>query len=154
MGVLGRTYDNQNCSVARTLEVVGERWTLLILRDAFFGITRFADFAADLGVARNILQERLTRLVDEGLMERVQYQDRPVRFEYRLTPKGEDLWPVLMSLMHYGDSHLAPDGPPVLLVHRDCGGRIDDRRRCDKCGAELQRRDLQARRGPGARAAA
>jgi DNA-binding HxlR family transcriptional regulator len=142
--MLGRTY-GMNCSVARTLEIVGERWTLLILRDAFFGVRRFGDFADNLGIARNVLQDRLSRLVDEGLMERVPYQERPVRHEYRLTKKGKDLWPVLDSLRQYGDAHLSPDGPPMIVTHRDCGGELDDRRMCKRCGAALDRRDVQVR---------
>lgn len=149
--MLGRTYDNVNCSVARTLEIVGERWTLMILRDAFFGVSRFGDFADDLGIARNVLQDRLERLVEEGVLERVPYQERPPRHEYHLTAKGRDLWPVLISLMKYGDRHLAPGGAPLLLTHRDCGGEMDDRRICSTCGKHLTREDVKARRGPGAR---
>ena len=91
--MLPRTYDDQNCSVARALEVLGDRWTLLVIRDAFLGVRRFDDFQRDLGVARNVLSDRLARLVDEGLLERHRYQERPERFEYRLTEKGIDLWP-------------------------------------------------------------
>jgi DNA-binding HxlR family transcriptional regulator len=147
--MLGRTYDNQNCSVARTLELVGERWTLLIIRDAFVGVRRFGDFAERLGVARNVLQDRLERLVDEGILEKVPYQERPVRHEYRLTAKGRDLWPVLVSLLKYGDRHLAPEGPPLVLVHRGCGGEVDDRRICVACGQKLEVGDVKATAGPG-----
>src|SRR3954468_15276829 len=92
--MLPRTYETQVCSVARALEVLGDRWTLLVLRDAFRRVRRFEDFQRSLGVARNVLTDRLTRLVDEGIMRRVPYQERPVRFEYRLTEKGRELWPV------------------------------------------------------------
>jgi DNA-binding HxlR family transcriptional regulator len=140
--VLGRTYDNQNCSVARTLEVVGERWTMLILRDAFFGVRRFDDFQRDLGIARNVLQTRLERLVDEGILDRVPYQERPLRHEYRLTEKGIDLWPTLVAMLAWGDKHCAPDGPPTIIVHRgECGGRIDDRRICTACGKHVEARE-------------
>jgi DNA-binding HxlR family transcriptional regulator len=147
--VLGNTYSSQNCSVARTLELVGERWTILILRDAFLGVRRFDDFQRSLGVARNVLQARLARLVDNGLLERVRYQERPERFEYRLTDKGLDLWPIVVSLLAWGDRYLAPEGPPVVLEHRDCGGRVNDRRICERCGAQLDRHDVRARPGPG-----
>jgi DNA-binding HxlR family transcriptional regulator len=149
--MLGRTYENENCSVARTLELVGERWTLLIIRDAFFGVRRFGDFAERLGIARNVLQDRLERLVAEGILEKVPYQDRPVRHEYRLTEQGRDLWPVLVSLLKYGDRHHAPDGPPMLLLHRDCGGEIDDRRICTECGAMVELGDARIVPGPGSR---
>jgi DNA-binding HxlR family transcriptional regulator len=147
-GMLGNTYENQVCSAARALEVIGERWTMLIVRDAFLGIRRFDDFQRSLGIARNVLQARLGRLVDNGILERVRYQERPERFEYRLTKKGVDLWPVMVSLLAWGDRHAAPDGPPVVLRHRDCGGRINDRRICEKCGALLGPRDAEATRGP------
>jgi DNA-binding HxlR family transcriptional regulator len=144
--MLGRAYDNQVCSIAGTLEVVGERWSLLIVREAFLGTRRFDDFQRNLGIARNVLQTRLERLVEEGVLERRQYQERPQRWEYRLTEKGIDLWPVLVSLMSWGDRHVYPDGPPVVMEHRDCGGRVDDRRICTKCGALLEARDVRARR--------
>jgi len=97
--MLPRTYDGQRCSIARSLEVLGDRWTLLIVRDAFPGVRRFDDFQRSLDVARNILTDRLSRLVQERILERHRYQDRPERFEYRLTDKGLDLWPVTMSLL-------------------------------------------------------
>jgi DNA-binding HxlR family transcriptional regulator len=149
--MLGNTYRGQVCSVARTLELVGERWTILILRDAFLGVRRFDDFQRSLGVARNVLQGRLERLVENEILERVRYQERPERFEYRLTEKGLDLWPVLVALISWGDRHAAPDGPPVVLEHRGCGGAVNDRRICDACGAYLGPRDVRARRGPAAR---
>src|SRR5919107_3516449 len=147
--MLGRLYESQACSVARTLEVVGERWTLLILRDAFLGGRRFGDFAERLGVARNILQDRLERLVDHGLLEKVPYQERPLRHEYRLTQRGRDLWPVLVALLKYGDRHFAPEGPPLVLRHRECGGEVDDRRICTACGEHLELGDVELKRGPG-----
>ena len=154
--VLHRTYENQICSIARSLELVGERWTLLILRDAFLGIRRFDDFQRDLGIARNVLADRLDRLVDEGILERRRYQERPERFEYRLTATGRDLWPVLHALATWGDRHAAPDGPPRLFRHRGCGGEVTDRRTCSKCGAELEvaRRRGARRAGPEGRVAA
>ena len=142
--MLHNTYEGQTCSVARTLEIVGERWTLLILRDAFLGVRRFDDFQRNLGIARNVLNTRLQRLVDAGLLERRRYQDRPARYEYRLTDKGLDLWPALVALMQWGDRHAATeDGPPLRLEHRDCGGVMTDRRTCAACGAELGVRDVR-----------
>src|SRR5215204_3268371 len=99
--MLHNTYEGQTCSVARALELVGERWTLLVLRDAFLGVRRFDDFQRSLGVARNVLQTRLERLVEEDLLERRLYQERPARYEYRLTEKGLDLWPALVALMKW-----------------------------------------------------
>src|SRR4051794_37377711 len=149
--VLHNTYEGQTCSVARALEVVGERWTILILRDAFGGIRRFDDFQRSLGVARNVLNTRLQRLVDAGVLERRRYQERPERFEYRLTERGIELWPVVVSLMQWGDRHFAGDaGPPVVLLHKECGGVVNDRRVCTSCGAELGARDVKPAPGPGA----
>jgi DNA-binding HxlR family transcriptional regulator len=148
--MLRSDYAAENCSIARTLEVIGERWTMLLLREAFLGTRRFDDFQRTLGVARNVLQSRLERLVEAGVFERRRYQDRPERYEYVLTSKGADLWPVLVSLLQWGDRHAAPDGPPVVLQHNGCGGEVDDRRRCSRCGQDLDVRHVTARRGPGA----
>lgn len=149
--MLPRTYETQHCSIARALEVLGDRWTLLVIRDAFLGLRRFDDFQRDLGVARNVLTDRLGRLVEEGVLERRRYQERPERFEYRLTQKGRDLWPVTMALLRWGDRHYATEGAPRLVRHRDCGGSITERLRCDRCGADLELRDVEAFFGPGAR---
>ncbi len=110
--MLGRTYEGQNCSIAKSLELVGERWTMLVVREVFLGHRRFDEIAARLGIARNVLTARLGRLVEEGVLERSRYQERPERFEYRLTEKGIDLWPVIVSLIQFGDRYYAPDGPP------------------------------------------
>jgi DNA-binding HxlR family transcriptional regulator len=145
--MLGRSYDNLNCSVARALEAIGERWTILILRDAFLGVRRFDDFQKDLGIARNVLQTRLEHLVDDGIMERSPYQDRPVRYEYRLTQKGLDLWPIIVAMLGWGDTYAAPDGPPLRITHRgDCGGAVTDRGICSVCGAVLNAREVSAER--------
>ena len=112
--MLGRDYEGQNCSIARALEVVGERWTLLIVRDAVAGRRRFDEFQQSLGISRNILTERLGRLVEEGIFERVRYQDHPERYEYRLTPKGRDLDLALQGLRQWGDTYLS-ERPPALL---------------------------------------
>jgi DNA-binding HxlR family transcriptional regulator len=153
--VLHRTYEGQICSIARALEVVGERWTLLILRNAFLGMRRFDDFQANLGVSRGVLAARLQWLCDEGILERRRYQERPERFEYRLTQKGRDLWPLMMALTKWGDRHEAgPEGPPRLITHRDCGGDVTDHLTCAKCGAELTLHDVETRLTPAARNAA
>jgi DNA-binding HxlR family transcriptional regulator len=112
--VLRRDYQDQNCSIARTLEVVGERWTLLIIRDALLGLARFEEFQHSLGIARNVLAERLNRLVDEGILERVRYSERPPRHEYVLTEKGRELRLALAGLRQWGDAYLSPK-PPTLL---------------------------------------
>ena len=151
--MLKRDYD-QTCSVARSLEVLGERWTLLVIRDVFYGKRRFAAIQEDLGVARNVLATRLARLVAEGILEKRPYQDRPIRYEYFLTEKGIDLWPVMITMMHWGDHWLATDeGPPVVIHHKECGGEVDDRGYCERCGERLTARDAYAEGGPGLEAA-
>jgi DNA-binding HxlR family transcriptional regulator len=151
--MLKRDYD-QTCSVARSLEVLGERWTLLVIRDIFYGKRRFAAIQEDLGVARNVLATRLARLVAEGILEKRPYQDRPTRYEYFLTEKGIDLWPVMITMMHWGDHWLATDeGPPIVIHHKECGGEVDDRGYCERCGERLTARDAYAEGGPGLDAA-
>ena len=152
--MLGRTYEGQNCSVAKSLELIGERWTMLVVREVFLGHRRFDEIAARLNIARNVLTTRLARLVDEGVLEKVRYQERPERFEYRLTEKGIDLWPVMVSLIQYGDRYYAPDGPPLILEHKGCGGRLDGHRICSRCGERLNARAVTAQPGPGAPSAA
>ena len=152
--MLPRTYEDQNCSIARTLEVLGDRWTMLVMRDAFLRVRRFEDFQRELGIARNVLTDRLNRLVEEGILERVRYQDRPARFEYRLTEKGIDLWPVMMTMMQWGDRYYAPEGRPRIIRHRDCGGELIDHLKCSKCGAGLGPRDVVADPGLDLRTAA
>jgi DNA-binding HxlR family transcriptional regulator len=148
--MLPADYSSQNCSIARTLELIGERWTILIVREAFLGTRRFDDFQRRLGIARNVLQTRLERLVEEGIMRREPYQERPRRYEYRLTSTGVDLWPIVVALLKWGDRHVAPGGPPMVLEHKGCGSELDDRRRCLRCGADLEAWDVTARPGPGA----
>ena len=148
--MLPRTYEGQNCSVARALEAVGERWTLLILRDACCrGVTRFDDFERSLGIPRSVLATRLDRLREAGILERRRYQTRPERFEYVPTERGLELFPAIVALMRWGDRHLAPDGPPGMLEHVDCGGVITEKLTCSACGQELGARDVQTRPGPG-----
>ena len=141
--MLKSTYEDQVCSAARALEVVGERWTILILREAFLGTRRFEPIQERLGIARNVLSTRLQKLVEHGVLEK---RGR----DYLLTDKGLDLWPVLHSLLIWGDRHEAPAGPPMLLEHRGCGGAVDEHRLCAGCGTRLTARDVRARPGPGA----
>ena len=149
--MLGSTYDDQTCSIARALEVVGERWTLLVLRDLFLGLRRFEELQGDLGIARNVLTSRLEKLVEHGVVTKDPYSERPLRHEYRLTEKGVDLWPTVVSLLQWGDKWDRPDaGVPTVLRHRDCGGEVDAHRVCARCGERLGPRDVRAEAGPGA----
>jgi DNA-binding HxlR family transcriptional regulator len=152
--MLKRSYEGQDCSIARALEVIGDRWTLLILRDTAFGARRFDDLQRSLGVARNVLTMRLQRLCAEGLLERQLYQEHPPRYEYAQTQKARDLWPVLAALMHWGNRYRAADGPPRLLRHRGCGGAIVQTCSCATCGAEVPLEDVEGQPGPGVRVAA
>lgn len=144
------SFEGMNCSVAQTLEVIGEWWTMLIVRDCFLGITRFDDFSERLGIARNILADRLSHLVEHGILTRVSYQDRPARYDYRLTEKGRDLWLVLNAMRQWGDRWAAPDGPPVVIEHKACGHPATVNPTCSQCAATLDARSLRVRPGPGA----
>jgi DNA-binding HxlR family transcriptional regulator len=139
-----------DCSIAQSLEIVGEWWSLLIIRDTFLGIRRFEDFQRHLGIARNVLTDRLQRLVDEGVLERRAYQGNPERFEYRLTAKGFDLYPVIVALMRWGDKWASgDDGPPVVLTHKACGHEGVPVLTCAACGEETTARDMSYRVEPG-----
>ncbi len=140
-----------NCSIAQALEMVGEWWTFLILREALLGVRRFDDFQAHLGISRNVLTQRLESLVDDGILKRVQYENRPPRYEYRLTDKGRALWPVLNALREWGDEWiLGLEKAPVVLVHDRCGHECHASQRCSHCGDELQPREMHFEPGPGA----
>ena len=145
-----KSFSGMHCSVAQCLEVVGEWWSMLIVRDAFLGVTRFDQFHERLGISRNVLNQRLSHLVTAGVLERTPYSTRPVRHEYRLTRKGRDLWPVLTAMRQWGDTHAAPDGPPLVLVHRACGHVVDAVLSCSACGARIAATDVRATPGPGA----
>src|SRR3984893_8436798 len=148
--MLGRTYDSENCSAARALEVVGERWSLLILRDALYrGTTRFADFQRTLGRGSTILAPRLDGFVSAGLMQTRRYSEHPEHHEYVLTDKGRDLQPVVIALTEWGDRWAAPQGPPIVYEHAGCGGAIHDQLRCSICGDVTSSAGVPVRPGPG-----
>jgi DNA-binding HxlR family transcriptional regulator len=132
-----KSFAGMQCSVAQCLEVVGEWWSMLIVRDIFQGATRFDEIADSLGISRNILNQRLGRLVEHGVLEKVPYSEHPPRYEYRLTAKGRDLWPVLTAMRQWGDRHAAPDGAPLRMVHHDCGNVVDAVMTCSCCGEPL-----------------
>ena len=144
-----KSFAGMDCSVAQCLEVVGEWWSMLIMRDCFLGVTRFDDFQRRLGISRNILQQRLSRLVDHGLLARVPYQEHPPRHDYRLTDKGRDLWPVINAMRQWGDKYAAPSGPPVRITHHGCGEVTHTLDVCAECGEPVGPRDVKALAGPG-----
>jgi DNA-binding HxlR family transcriptional regulator len=148
--MLGRLYDGQVCSAARALELVGERWSLLIIRNAMFaGMTRFNDFQRSLGVAPNVLTKRLGDFVEAGIFER-----RPADaggHEYVLTGKGLTLKPVIVALTEWGDRWAAPDGRPVTYEHEGCGGEVALQLECARCGERPPLADVHARLAPGLR---
>ena len=129
-------FSEMDCSIARTLDVIGERWSLLIVRDAFYGLRRFDDFRRDLGIARNVLTDRLTTLVEQGVFERRQYEERPPRYEYRLTDKGRALLPVILAMMQWGDDWES-DQPRLTLTHTPCGHQTQPVVSCSHCKEEL-----------------
>jgi DNA-binding HxlR family transcriptional regulator len=144
-----RQFPRDACSVASTLEVIGERWTMHVLREAFMGVRRFEDFRRNIGVARNILSDRLNTLVAEGILRRVPYSEHPPRSEYRLTRKGVDLNGILIELMKWGNRWAPnPEGPALLLRHRDCGAVVEPMLACSDCGQEVHAWDLEAIPGP------
>lgn len=147
--MLGRTYEREVCSMARALEIMGERWSLLIVRDALFaGVTRFGDFQRGLGVASNVLAARLDAFVAVGLMERRRYSEQPEQFDYVLTPMGRDLAGAIVALTQWGDRWAAPGDPPIRFEHTGCGGAVESHTVCARCGA-VENVDVQARPGPG-----
>ncbi|MEM7408759.1 MAG: helix-turn-helix domain-containing protein [Myxococcota bacterium] len=145
-------FDHMQCGIAQALDVLGDWWTLLIVRDAFFGIRRFADFQADLGIAKNVLSDRLNRLVESEILERVDAGTQGTRYEYVLTEKGEALLPVLTSLREWSDDWVFGRGNEPLVFHdRKSGRRVPRMEVRAADGRRLGRRDLKAQRGPGAR---
>ncbi len=138
---------NERCSIAKPVSLLGDRWTLMVLRQAFLGHCRFEDFHASLGCSRSVLADRLRLLTEEGIFEKVSYKDTVrTRAEYRLTEKGLDLYPVLMALRTWGDQYMAPEGPPVGYRHRGCGGAAVVTHHCERCHEPLSARDVEVRR--------
>ena len=145
------SFADMNCSVAQSLEIIGEWWTLLILRDCFLGIRRFDDFVDRLGIARNVLTNRLETLVEAGVLERRTYDEGRGRHDYVLTEKGRALWPVMTALRQWGDEWVLGEGnEPVVLEHKTCGHRTTAVLTCDHCGESLDARAVKALAGPGA----
>jgi DNA-binding HxlR family transcriptional regulator len=144
-------FAKQNCSIARPLSILGERWTLLVLREISLGSRRFDEIQSALGVATNVLSARLATLVDEEIVERRPYSEHPERFEYRLTKKGADLQPILLAFLRWGDTYTAGSaGPPLETVHATCDHVFHMVPTCSHCGEEVKPQDLRARPGPGA----
>jgi DNA-binding HxlR family transcriptional regulator len=143
-----KSFAEMGCSVAQCLEVVGDSWTMLIVRDAFSGVTRFEEFHDNLGIARNTLNDRLAKLVAAEVMSRVQYSEHPARHEYLLTDSGRDLWPVLSAMRQWGDQHGAPGRPTMRTVHIECGTPLRTATACEACGVAVGGGDAQLRRVP------
>jgi DNA-binding HxlR family transcriptional regulator len=145
--------DTANCSLGRAVELVGQPWVVLILREVVWGVRRFSDMQAHMGVSRSVLSDRLDHLVEHGVLERRDYQEpgQRKRFEYHLTAKGADLYPVLTALRQWGDKYLVgPEGPQSLITHKDCGALVHAKLVCDE-GHEVPVDQLERRPGPGAR---
>lgn len=140
---------HRSCSIAASLEIVGDRWTILILRDAFRGIRRFDELRRDLEIPRAVLAERLRRLVEHGVLVKRAYQDRPVRYEYRLTRMGLELSPILVALMQWGDRWRNDADAPTLLVHEPCGTEVDLGFHCWTCERSYPPTEITSRPGPG-----
>ncbi len=144
--------DEEPCSLARTVAVIGDRWTLLILRECFLRVRRFEGFQSSLQITRHLLSERLKKLVSFGILRRVPYQEAPKRYEYILTQRGLDLYPIIMAMVHWGDTHMADErGRPLLHEHKTCGKLFDPVMVCSECGEVLRARDVHVHAGPGGR---
>ena len=145
------SFSDMPCSVARTLDIIGEWWTLLILRDVFYGVRRFELLRSHLGISRKVLTSRLERLTDEEILKKVLYQTHPSRYEYRLTKKGLDLLPVLLTIMNWGNQWMSEPGmSPVIFVHKDCGEETTPKLVCSCCGGDLNAHNIYPKAGPGA----
>jgi len=143
--------EEESCSISRTLAVIGDRWSLLVLRDCFLRVRRFEEFQSRLGITRHLLADRLKKLVRHGVLRRVPYQTSPKRHEYLLTQKGLDLYPILMAIVHWGDVHMADErGRPLLHRHKTCGHIFNPVMVCSECGEPLNAREVQVQPGPGA----
>ena len=144
-----QAFSDLNCSIARPLSILGERWALLVLRDVFLGRRRFDEMQESLGVASNVLSQRLATLTEEGILERRAYSEHPERFEYRLTKKGLDLQPVLLALLAWGDRYMAEEGPPLEQVHTACDHAFHAVPTCSQCGEAVVPSEVKSRPGPG-----
>jgi DNA-binding HxlR family transcriptional regulator len=146
-------YETSNCSIGRTLDVLGQKWTLLIIRECFYGATRFEQFHRVLQCPRNLLTSRLALLVDEGILERTEYREpgsRP-RLEYRMTDKGQELMHIMLAVMQWGDRHKAdPEGPPVIARHVGCGEELHVTFACEKGHIVTEPEEIEMVAGPGA----
>ncbi|QPP08638.1 helix-turn-helix transcriptional regulator [Streptomyces bathyalis] len=148
---LGKDYATQSCSLARTLELVGERWTLLIIRDAFYGVRRYNDFLVHLAMPRAVLSTRLRTLTEGRVLETVRYQASPPRDEYSLTAKGRQLWPAVYALVVWGEQHHGSErGSRRDFLHAACATRLDAAGRCPACEVGVPPQDIEMRPGPGA----
>ncbi|GAA2106126.1 winged helix-turn-helix transcriptional regulator [Actinomadura alba] len=147
---LGKDYAGQDCSLARALELVGERWTLLVVRDAFYGVRRYSDFLAHLDIPRAVLAERLQALTAAGVLDKRRYQHAPPRDEYVLTEIGRELWPALRALSSWGARHLSDTGPSRVFSHVHCGTPLGRFGECPSCGDPVPPQDVEVRPGPGA----
>ena len=148
------TLDEEPCSLSRTIAVVGDRWTLLILRECFLRVRRFEGFQSSLQITRHLLSERLKKLVRFGILRRVPYSEAPKRYEYILTQKGLDLYPIIMAMVHWGDTHMGDErGRPMLHEHKTCGKLFDPVMVCSECGEPLSAKEVHVHPGPGARPA-
>jgi DNA-binding HxlR family transcriptional regulator len=145
------TLEEEQCSVARTVAVIGDRWTLLILRECFLRVRRFEEFQSRLGITRHLLSERLKKLVRFGVLRRARYQESPARYEYILTQRGLDLYPIVMAIVHWGDTHMVDErGRPLLHEHKNCGKMFDPVMVCSECGEPLHPKQVHVHSGPGA----
>ncbi|MGF6312789.1 DNA-binding HxlR family transcriptional regulator [Bradyrhizobium sp. i1.8.4] len=146
------TLEEEPCSLARTVAVIGDRWSLLILRECFLRIRRFDDFQASLGITRHLLADRLKKLVRFGVLRKIPYQEAPKRYEYILTQKGLDLYPIIMSIVHWGNIHMVDArGRPMLHEHKTCNKMFDPVMVCSECGEPLTAKSVHVHPGPGAR---
>lgn len=156
MNDLGPRLDRRGCSVGLAMDILGERWTILVLREAFYGVRRFDEMQKAIGCARNVLADRLATLVEHDILRRLPYREegQRERFEYRLTEKGKELFPVIVALLQWGDRWLAKDGGPVEVLHRECGAEVHAELRCAHGHGGLGPRDTEPKRRPKKRAPA
>ncbi len=142
--------ERERCSVARTIAVIGDRWSLLILRDCFLRVRRFDEFQARLGITRHLLADRLKKFVRFGVLRKAKYQESPARYEYILTQRGLDLYPVVMAIVHWGDVHMVDErGRPMLHEHKSCGKLFDPVMVCSECGEPITAKEVHVHPGPG-----